>query len=153
MATKSKSDTRPTPFPLRLEPKLRKRLEDLAAAERRTLTNFISNVIQDRVDGGLEAGSQYSYSRKKLWEALYSLVGDGPMDQRLGHAFTHLLILQSNNDMPESLREKFQSLMSNLERHAFHSRTEPVKIRMKSPDADRAAEEILSLYTDLRGGI
>lgn len=50
MVKPRKPEPRPSPFPLRLEPDLRKRLEELAASERRSLTNFLMNVIQDRVD-------------------------------------------------------------------------------------------------------
>jgi hypothetical protein len=47
---KKKKPARPMPFPLRLEPALRKRLEELAAAERRSLTNFLMKIILDHVE-------------------------------------------------------------------------------------------------------
>ena len=62
MPKKHKPEPRPSPFPLRLEPDLRKRLEELAAAERRSLTNFLMNVIQERVaqeDGGKPVPREY----------------------------------------------------------------------------------------------
>ena len=125
----------------------------MAAAERRSLTNFLHNVIQDRVDGGLEGGAHYSYTRKKLWEALGSLVGDGAMAARLGYPYMHLLILQPDKDLPASLRAKFRSLMADLERHAVDSRTDPTRINMRHPKSDRAAQTILDLYVELKGGI
>ena len=42
--------TRPMPFPLRLRPELRKRLEALAAADRRTLTNYLLTVLERHVE-------------------------------------------------------------------------------------------------------
>ena len=38
--------TRPMPFPVRLTPELRRRLEALAKADRRTLTNYILTVLE-----------------------------------------------------------------------------------------------------------
>jgi predicted DNA-binding protein len=42
--------TRPMPFPLRLPPQLRRQLEALAKADRRTLTNYILTVLERHVD-------------------------------------------------------------------------------------------------------
>ncbi len=39
-------DTRPAPFPIRLTPDLRRRLEALANADRRSLTNYILLVLE-----------------------------------------------------------------------------------------------------------
>jgi hypothetical protein len=38
------------PFPVRLEPSKRARLEVLAKAERRTLSNYIQKVLYDHID-------------------------------------------------------------------------------------------------------
>jgi predicted DNA-binding protein len=46
----AKKKTRPMPFPLRLPPHLRKRLEALAKADRRTLTNYIMIVLEQHVE-------------------------------------------------------------------------------------------------------
>jgi predicted DNA-binding protein len=42
--------TRPMPFPLRLRPELRRRLEALARADRRTLTNYLLLVLERHVE-------------------------------------------------------------------------------------------------------
>ena len=141
------------PFPLRLEPRLREQCERLAAADGRSLTNFLLHVIQDRVDGGLEAGARYSYTRKKLWEAVGSLVGDGSMASRLGYAYMHLLILRPAEDIPESMRDKFLSLRADLEKHVVHPPNAPPRINMKHPEFDRAADTIFGMYVELKGGI
>ena len=39
-----------TPFPIRLEPTRRARLEELAMAEHRTLSNYILKVLYDHID-------------------------------------------------------------------------------------------------------
>jgi predicted DNA-binding protein len=43
-------NTRPMPFSLRLWPELRKRLEVLAEADRRTLTNYILTILERHVE-------------------------------------------------------------------------------------------------------
>ena len=48
MVTKRKLP-RPMPFPLRLDPPLRKRLDELAAADQRSLTNYLMKIITDHV--------------------------------------------------------------------------------------------------------
>ena len=47
--------TRPMPFPLRLPPHLRRRLEALAKADRRTLTNYILTLLERHVDAAEKA--------------------------------------------------------------------------------------------------
>jgi predicted DNA-binding protein len=39
-----------TPFPIRLEPTRRARLEELAKAEHRTLSNYILKVLYDHIE-------------------------------------------------------------------------------------------------------
>jgi predicted DNA-binding protein len=46
-----KSDPRPKPFSIRLEPQLRAQLEALADADQRTLTNYLLKVIREHVRG------------------------------------------------------------------------------------------------------
>lgn len=141
------------PFPLRLDPRLREQCERLAAAEGRNLTNFLLSVLQHRVDGGLEAGERYSYTRQKFWEAVGSLVGDGAMPARLGYAYMSLLILRPDEDLPESMRDKFRTLMAELGKHVVHPSNAPPRINLQHPDSDRAADMILSMYVELKGGI
>jgi hypothetical protein len=38
------------PYPIRLEPSRRARLQELANAERRSLSNYILNVLYDHID-------------------------------------------------------------------------------------------------------
>ena len=42
--------TRPMPFPLRFAPQLRKRLEALARADNRSLTNYLLTVLERHVE-------------------------------------------------------------------------------------------------------
>jgi predicted DNA-binding protein len=48
--------TRPMPFPIRLTPDLRRRLETLAKADRRTLTNYILTVLERHVETAEKTG-------------------------------------------------------------------------------------------------
>ena len=61
MATKK----RPTPFPLRLHPALRKRLETLAKADRRTLTNYILMVLERHADDEAKKSGGADEGRKR----------------------------------------------------------------------------------------
>lgn len=50
--------TRPMPFPLRLPPHLRRRLEALAKADRRTLTNYILTLLERHVEAAEKAADE-----------------------------------------------------------------------------------------------
>jgi hypothetical protein len=47
---KKQPDSRVKPFPLRLDPALRAKLQGLADAELRTLTNYIQLVLEEHAD-------------------------------------------------------------------------------------------------------
>lgn len=59
-------DLRPAPFPIRLSPDLRKRLEALASADRRSLTNYILLVLERHAEAAERSsdGDQRGTSRK-----------------------------------------------------------------------------------------
>ena len=145
--------TRPVPFPIRIDPQTRSRLEELAAAEGRTLSNFIGSVIQSRISGGPEAGERYHYTRQKFWQAVDCLVGSGALSARLGFAFNYLLVLKAAADLPPSMHTKFEELMESLDRHAVRSNTHPLRVEMPDLEAARTAETIFAMHTELKGGI
>jgi hypothetical protein len=95
----------------------------------------------------------YRYGRQKLWEAVYVLVGDLPMGQRLGYARGLLLLLNPKDDLPEHLQARFQALMDDLNKRVVHWDFRPSWVVSRHPKSGRMAKEVLQLYTELRGGI
>ena len=59
-----KKTPRPMPFPLRLPPHLRRQLETLAKADRRTLTNYILTLLERHVEAA-EGARATDEGRKK----------------------------------------------------------------------------------------
>lgn len=96
---------------------------------------------------------QYSYALQKLWEAIYVLVGDGPIRDRLGYAFILLLTLQPEHDLPEHLRGKFCTLMADLNKRKITYTYRSTRINTRRPKSGHMATTILELYIELRGGI
>jgi hypothetical protein len=96
---------------------------------------------------------EYRYAQQKLWEAIYILVGDGPIRDRLGHALTVLVVLQPEQDIPGHLHGKFCTLMADLTKRAMTYSYRSTRINTRPPKSGKMAKTILELYTDLRGGI
>ena len=96
---------------------------------------------------------RWGSARKKVWEAVYALVGDGAARERLGYAFTLLAQLQPDRDLPEELRPRFAKLMRELEKRADFASHRPVRIVSRAPKSGKLAEEIFSIYTALNDGI
>jgi hypothetical protein len=96
---------------------------------------------------------KYSYARQKFYEAIYALVGSGLIKDRLAAAYSYLVILRPEQDIPKSLRNKFNALMKELEGRTIHYNYRPTQINTRAPKADKLARAILECYMDLRGGI
>ena len=96
---------------------------------------------------------KHGYSQEKPWEAVHSLVGDGSIGDRLGYARDTLLRLRPEQDFPDHLRGKFVALMADLDKRAASYSYRTTRINTRPPNSGRMAETILSLYTQLRGGI
>ncbi|MBY0559326.1 hypothetical protein [Hyphomicrobium sp.] len=96
---------------------------------------------------------QNSYARKKFWEALNILVGDGPLRKRFGFVYGMLLILNVEKDFPEDLRERFTKLIGQMDERKVGGQNGPIEINVDPPLSDELAEEVLAIYTNLRGGI
>jgi hypothetical protein len=101
----------------------------------------------------LETPDPYHYARKKFWEAVYALVSDGNIKDRLAHAQNDLLRLKPDEDLPENLRTRFRRLMRDLDDRTIHCSHRPSRVNTRHPKAGRMAMEILEIYTALRGGI
>jgi hypothetical protein len=79
-------------------------------------------------------------------------VGDGSIKERLGYAHTHLLMLKPDN-LPERLRERFEALVAALNSKVEHFSYKPSIVQMRRPQSGRVAEEILSIFVELKGGL
>lgn len=95
---------------------------------------------------------QYTFARQKLWEALYILVSDGPLKERLGGAHAELSNLQLHH-FPENLRDEFQGLMIEFGKRVVHYAVRPSRVNAQRPVSTKMAHTVLGLYTKLRGGI
>ncbi|MBB5315878.1 hypothetical protein HDF09_000528 [Edaphobacter lichenicola] len=95
--------------------------------------------------------------REKLWLAIRALTtSGGTLQERLVSAATGLCSLPSNNELPKQYEEALSSIIRNLTKnHAVgnEGRIEATTRKISDQDASRIANEILDLYTSLRGGI
>jgi hypothetical protein len=95
------------------------------------------------------------YNRKKLWEALYVLVGASSIQERLSGAGMMLVVLKPDDFAPEH-REEFQSIMESLTRvrpQAGEGSLEATTRTLTLEQGRDIAQRILGLYTKVRGGI
>jgi len=96
--------------------------------------------------------SDSDYAKQKFFEAVHSLVGPGTIDVRLTHAATYLLMLQEKQ-VPESMREEFKELRDALTTTPLSTATGYQPRHISEDDGRKLAEKILSMYTELMGGL
>jgi hypothetical protein len=94
----------------------------------------------------------YTRLEEHLRQAVHCLVGDGPMRVRLGLAMISLAQLQPT-DVPETLRQRFEQIVSQLRESAEYFSFRMPYVNMRKPRSGRIAREIFDLYIKLRGGI
>ena len=97
-----------------------------------------------------------SYAQKKLYEAVYCLVSEGPLRKRLDFAAHHIIQLQpqhfaNSEDLKawERIRESVTWAPADYE---GEGQIESTTRRMIDQDASQAAEDILALFLALSGG-
>lgn len=100
------------------------------------------------VDGKYRPELQYTRFEEHLDNAVYCLVGDGPMRVRLGRAMYALASLRQE-DIPERLRPRFNEIKSQLRGRAEYFSFRLPYVNMRAPRSARIAREILKLYIDL----
>jgi hypothetical protein len=94
----------------------------------------------------------HAYAKQKFFEALYSLVGNEALRMRLTYAADALIQLQPHQ-LPEKMREDFEQLRRDLTRTPL-SHPYGYERRTVTPQkAVRLAKKILSMYTQLLGGL
>jgi hypothetical protein len=96
--------------------------------------------------------SLHTYFKEKLFEALTALVVDGDIDQRLTFAASYLVTLQ-DRDVPERLREDFRQLKDALTRTPLSTDRDCENRQISTENARDHALKILSLFTEVMGGL
>ncbi|HEX7081110.1 MAG TPA: hypothetical protein VF329_08865 [Gammaproteobacteria bacterium] len=89
---------------------------------------------------------------KRLEAAVRTLVGEGPVKQRLHGAYARYLDDLSATDVPEPIRARFESLHAAMHRSPAMGREGAIKIsvqKMSFTEAARHAESIVELYADV----
>jgi len=88
-------------------------------------------------------------------DAVQTLIGDGPIKQRLADAFSTHLGEIADSDLPTSLRREFGDLQTALCRIAPAGKETRIRasVQKMSPDeAHQHAATIVRLYVDLLNG-
>jgi hypothetical protein len=98
-----------------------------------------------------------TYVREKLWLAVHVLVtGDGGLQERLASAGIGLIGLPKTVLLSTKNREAFDSIIQGLTKEPAlgnEGRLVATSRKMSDEEAKRIADEILNLYTKLRGGM
>ena len=92
---------------------------------------------------------QYS---DKFFSAVRALAGDGPIKQRLFKAYSENLDLLSEDNMPESIRPRFELLRETMHSIKPTSVESPILAsvrKMSATEASRCAVNIVSMFSEL----
>jgi hypothetical protein len=96
--------------------------------------------------------SEYDYAKEKFFQAVSMLVGADTIDKRLTYAADYLLRLQ-DKQLPESMRDEFKVLRDALTTTPLSTATGYQPRHISEDDTRKLAEKILSMYTELMGGL
>jgi hypothetical protein len=96
---------------------------------------------------------RYGYAREKLWQAIETLVGHGAVQDRLTSAAEFLLRLQPDKQLPREHRDEFEQIKAALTTIPLSSASGPTPRPITDEEGTKLAHRVLSLYTDLIGGI
>ena len=93
-----------------------------------------------------------SYLSERFEVAIFSLVGEGPIKQRLAEAYIEHLGDLDSREFPSDLRQDFSALYSALHRVNPGGKDSCVRAsirKMSAVEADVHAEMIVKLYSEL----
>jgi hypothetical protein len=97
------------------------------------------------------------YAREKLWQAIHVLVtSESSLQERLASAAIYLIRLQAKDDFPEEYQAAFEFIVDSLTHEPAvgdEGKIQATTRKMTDIEARQVAERILSLYTQLKGGI
>lgn len=94
---------------------------------------------------------EYSYTWEKFFGATMSLVGDGPLKERLEYAAQSIIHLR-NQDIPEAVKEDVLSLIEDLTSgnpEGEEGRIRATINRMTDEEAGGTAKRILGIYDNI----
>src|SRR6266404_1643233 len=90
--------------------------------------------------------------KQKLFQALHDLVGAGDIDKRLTHAGNYLVHLQEP-DIPKEYRAEVAAIKEIMFTTPLSSEQGYVPRQISDEDGEKLARRILSLFTDVMGGL
>jgi hypothetical protein len=97
------------------------------------------------------------YVNEKLWQAIHVLVtSESRLQQRLAGAAEYLIRLRPTEDLPEKPRKELEAILHSLTKEPAETDEGTIQAataKMTDQEARRVAEAVLSLYTQLNGGI
>lgn len=97
-----------------------------------------------------------SYAQKKLFEAVYCLVSEGPLRKRLAGAGNYIVQLQPQNFTNSEHLKAWERIRESLTwvpgDYEGEGQIKSTTRRMIDKDASQAAEDILALFLKLSGG-
>jgi hypothetical protein len=92
------------------------------------------------------------YLKQKLFQALHDLVGAGDLDKRLTHAGNYLVHLQEA-DIPKEHRAEVAAIKEIMFTTPLSIEQGHVPRQLSDEDGAKLARRILSLFTDVMGGL
>lgn len=100
----------------------------------------------------METTVSHRYTREKFWQAVHMLAaGTGSIQERFAFAADPLMRLNEPDDLPEQSRQEFDAVCREL-RKGGGDIAETTR-KLTDEECRRLAERIVSIYTELRGGI
>jgi hypothetical protein len=89
-----------------------------------------------------------SYGKQKFFEAMFALIGDGPLEMRLTYAAQELINLETGH-LPGSMRHDFSALMRELTSKPLSDDADFIPRHLDRDEANRLAQTILKMYSEL----
>jgi hypothetical protein len=89
---------------------------------------------------------------KRFEAAVLALVGDGPIKQRLGRAYSRHLDDLHPGDLPDSMRDRYERLHAAMHKVPPIGKEGSIKVtvqKMSFAEASGYAENIVELYAEL----
>jgi len=94
------------------------------------------------------------YAIEKYWQAVDVLVGSGPLQERLTFAAEYLMRLTDRN-FPDrvDLAERHDAIMKKLTATQLGNTSQYLPRNLTDDEAEKLSREILSVFTELNGGL